>query len=220
MRPEEAKAMGPGPTHGWMKRGQRRRLLGALREAGADISELVARDGLGNGASSRERGPTTRSDVMELCSVPRVGPAAEVAGLGNAGAYDIMTGCDLRTGQGQQQVWRELQERKPRCTVMSPPCGPFSALQELTSGPWSSERRQRLRDAVAILRFCMRVAEHQVKRGAYFLFEHPLTAKSWRLKEVQDVWTMPGVRRVTGHLCMLGKKSAEGGPLEEGDRLA
>ena len=52
---------------------------------------------------------------------------------------------------------------------------------------------------------------HEVVRGArenrFFQFEHPKTASSWKMAEVERVSMMDGVEIVTTHMCAFGMLS-------------
>eukprot|EP00972_Heterocapsa_arctica_P088524 13051748-Heterocapsa_arctica.AAC.1 len=52
--------------------------------------------------------------------------------------------------------------------------------------------------------FCIGMYEEQVRRGDYFLHEHPAGASSWKLPEMIRLTSLPGVERVIGHMCAHG----------------
>ncbi len=66
----------------------------------------------------------------------------------------------------------------------------------------------------------MRLAEEQVRAGAFFVHEHPQTASSWSLPCVQHVAALPGVFQVTFHQCCFGLRAPHSGkPLRKATTL-
>ena len=57
----------------------------------------------------------------------------------------------------------------------------------------------------------MQVAQLQIKAGRFFWFEHPQRAASWKLPEVQQVGSLPGVQQVSFDQCMLGLRTKTSG---------
>ena len=53
----------------------------------------------------------------------------------------------------------------------------------------------------------MEAAEKQYHAHRVFAFEHPASATSWELPEVQQVAQLPEVHRVLFDQCMVGLKS-------------
>ena len=196
-----------------LKRGERKRLLGESRRAQALVAELYPeKDG-----AKKIKVSSAPEDVGEVCSPPRVVPVACHQGMIGTLSLDLETGYNLLTTEGQRLAVTELEKAKPRVLILSPPCGPFSIMQNATPG-FSPERAERLRQGVKLLGFCMQLAQWQVKRGAYFIFEHPASARSWQLPAVRRVADLPGVTAVTGDLCEYGLTSAEGTPVRKRTR--
>ena len=52
--------------------------------------------------------------------------------------------------------------------------------------------------------FCCALYHEQMRRGDYFLHEHPAGASSWRLPCMFRLMSALGVRRVIGHMCAHG----------------
>ena len=46
--------------------------------------------------------------------------------------------------------------------------------------------------------------------GRYFLHEHPIGAKSWRLRSIKRLLSLPVVRRFSGDQCQFGAKVRKG----------
>ena len=81
---------------------------------------------------------------------------------------------DLGSLFGQQKVWRMLGRFKPLVVGLSPECTPSSQLQNL--GKTEIDPVELFR-AVECVRFSVRIAEHQIKKGRFLYFEHPLLAR-------------------------------------------
>ena len=85
---------------------------------------------------------------------------------------------------------------------MSPPCGPFSRLLNCTRGFLQSEKGQeKLRQGREMLKFFRDVAIWQLKRGRYFLLEHPSGASSWQEETLQELEQYLGVYKTKIHQC-------------------
>ena len=148
-------------------------------------------------------------DVMEVFSPERVGEMAECHGLVQGAAFDLQNGWDLNDEKQRLKMEKILDEQKPTLLIGSPPCVKFSILMNLLMGKnLSSERRaqfhQELDEAISQLRFCFKLYRKQIAAGRYFLHEHPASASSWELHEVQELMQDPNVFEVVAHMCALG----------------
>ena len=59
------------------------------------------------------------------------------------------------------------------------------------------------------MNLCMELAKAQHTAGRCFLFEHPWSAWSWKLKVAREVADMSGVLAVEGHQCAYSQKSVD-----------
>ena len=105
-----------------------------------------------------------RLDLLEICA-PWDSPltkAVEEAG-GRAVALGLQNGYDLTTTSGFRKAAQFMREMKPRYVHISPPCFPWSPMQNLNQ---SREQIQRLlelrRKHRKLLHHCRRLAEIQV----------------------------------------------------------
>ena len=154
--------------------------------------------------------------VSEVYSEPRLTKTAARLGLQAGSSFDLKTGYDLSTPKGRQRCWRQLELEDPDLLLVCPPCGPFSALQNLNYD------RMEFRKAMVILgkgvehlTHSMRMYEWQVRRGKKAIFEHPATSKGWDEPCVQRVLKLPGVKRVRGDQCQYELRVAETGELSK-----
>ena len=81
----------------------------------------------------------------------------------------------------------------------------FSSLQNLSK--WNEDKQVKLEEGKRHLRFCMKLYRMQAGAGRMFLHEHPLTATSWRMPEVQAVANLAGIQSVVADQCMYGLKT-------------
>jgi hypothetical protein len=144
-------------------------------------------------------------DVAEMYSPPRVTTEAKKFGLSVGEAMDLTTGWDFTKSEDRDRAVKYIDEHKPKLIVGSPMCKMFSQLQRMTR--WTSEKQRRWREDRDHLKFMAEVYKKQVENGRWFLHEHPASASSWSLQEIQAVLNMEGVGMVTGDQCMYGLKT-------------
>ena len=143
--------------------------------------------------------------VSELYSRPRVSKEAQRQGMQAGTSFDLLTGFDLSKQEDQIRCMRILKEEDPDLITISPPCGPFSMVQNLNYPKMDVKKAMCIITAgVAHLEFAMKVFEWQVRRGKWALFEHPKEAASWKEPCVQRAWSLEGVERVVGDQCQYG----------------
>ena len=154
-----------------------------------------------------------RYDVCEAFSPPRMTEAAAKNGLRSGWSLDIQH-VDGATGRrwdlakpGQMQEALDLIRRdKPFLVTLSPPCTKFCALLQLCRHPVD---RQQWLEAVRMVNFAVRVAELQLDARRHFVFEHPLTASSWRLPSLKRLRRRAGVFESSFHMCAYGLTSTD-----------
>ena len=158
-------------------------------------------------------GPTTEvsgvHDIAEIFSPPRTVPEARKRGLRGNLSLDLLSGWDFRAPAQCAKCLFLLGQLDVLFAIVCPPCTMFSPLQLL----WNYKRmdpevwRLRLREAVMYVDHAMECCKEQVRRGRFFLFEHPQRSSAFELGSVTEVLALPGVRRVSFDQCMFGLKS-------------
>lgn len=149
--------------------------------------------------------------VSEVYSPPRVVPEAERRGFAPGTSFDLETGWDLLEIKDEAEMWRRLEEEDPTLIVLSHPCTPFSQLQEWNFARMEFEKACRmLAIGLRHMRLATRIAEWQVARGKYFVYEQPLGAKSWKEPEVESLVNRFG--RVRCDMCQFGLNVDGTGP--------
>ena len=94
--------------------------------------------------------------------------------------------------------------------IGSPPCTHFSTLQELNkfNQRYNEERLARFNDnlikATEHIRFCIKLYRMQMGNGRYWLHEHPWSAKSWQIPEMEELLKDPKVQVAYADQCQFG----------------
>ena len=68
------------------------------------------------------------------------------------------------------------------------------------------------KEAVAHMRFCIKLYHIQVQAGRFYLHEHPAHARSWKMEEVQEMMNQDWTQVVKTQMCCFGmvQKNKEG----------
>ena len=173
---------------------------GKVEEVPKDVNKVLHQALLGHGV-----------DVSEVYSPPRLTARAKERGMKVGPAMDLITGWDFSVRAHCREALRLLREHRPTLVGLSPPCGPFSAMRNLSSFKRNSEVvEQEVRRGRKHLRFAVTIALMQLNAGRGFYFEHPAGARSWRTSEMQPLLRHPDVYQVRLDMCAFGLKSPEG----------
>ena len=125
---------------------------------------------------------TTRDDVIEVFSVPRLLQPCANVGLRLVRSMDILNGWDLSKPNVQINCFNEFRARKPKIAVLSPPCTMFSMIMDSNWNRMTPDKRSaKLTEAIALLDMASWIMDYQIETGNYFVFEHPAGAKSWAI---------------------------------------
>ena len=71
--------------------------------------------------------------------------------------------------------------------------------------------RERKREALEHIKFCVSLYRLQQAEGRYFLHEHPAGATSWDIQAMSDLQKLDGVQRVECDQCQFGLVAAVNG---------
>ena len=110
---------------------------------------------------------------------------------------------------------------EPLLLIGSPPCTSFCSWQTLNAARlgWTAEDVQRRRaEGELHVRFCCELYGLQAAAGRYYLHEHPASASSWQLKEVQELLRTTTAAQVVGDQCQYGQETADGRPVKKPTR--
>jgi len=168
-------------------------------------------NGLPSGASQASFTAMARNwKVCELFSPQRVTPAVKEAGfeVTEPPSFDKSEGWDFFDCSDRKTFWDVLENQQPDLVIMSPECRLFSQIMSLN---WKKMKNRDetglLKDqqrALAMLHFCVQVAEFQLARNRYFLIEHPGGASSWSSHAMTWLLKQSGVIRFEFDQCMTG----------------
>ena len=113
---------------------------------------------------------------------------------------------DKRTNSGEireeEKMLKELEWEDPFLGVGTPPCNFMSQILNIMKNKMAPQRREELRaTGRRYLQTACAAYMSQIRRGKYFLHEHPWGAESWQEDCVREVAAQPGVRIVKGPQC-------------------
>ena len=123
---------------------------------------------------------------------------------------------DLSDASVQNRVKKLVKDTKPFCVIGSPPCTPFSRLQEISRAVRNpAVMAEELRRGQAHIRFCIEVYRMQLAAKRHFVHEHPESSTSWSMPEMMELMAHPAVDMKTVHMCAYGMKAVD----EQGEGL-
>ena len=150
---------------------------------------------------------TGKLEFLQLfAGTARMSQMAAQSGLSGGQPIDLRTGFDLSNPQSQKKVLDILDKQQPTVVFMAPVCGPFSQLQNLNS-PHVHEKMKR---AMPMIDFCIKIAEYKIRRGRYFIIENPQTSRMWYTKSFQRLLKEYDIDWDTLHMCAFGMKDPKG----------
>ncbi len=174
---------------------------------------------------TRDLGGDEKFVLSELYSPPRVtAAAARLKNLGIAPglALDLTTvdengvAWDFDIAERRAEARRRIDQEDPMFVIGTPMCTKFCSWQRLNDQvrPPDVVRREYYQ-AVMHLRFMAEIYHDQMRRGRYFLHEHPATATSWDEECMQEVMEAEHVDSVVGDRCMYGQEARDGSPVRK-----
>ena len=146
-----------------------------------------------------------KSFMGELYSPPRIVQMATEFGLRGGFSLDLTTPgpdgyvWDFTKAECRARAWKLIKEKAPFLIIGSPPCTAFSSLQNFQRCKPGGDAKvdKAMEEAKVHIEFCMKIYRYQLRKGRYFLHEHPQTAKSWRLECVEELARSPLVYKAT-----------------------
>ena len=140
-----------------------------------------------------------------MFSPPRIVKEAQAQKLKVGKSFDLATGYDLGTTRGLAKMWRELEEDDPELVCCSPPCTPFSVLQELNFPKMELEKVvTMIGEGLQHFHTSIEVCLWQYHRDKVFLLEHPYLSRAWNEEEAQRLMSLPGVWVCRTDMCEYG----------------
>lgn len=126
--------------------------------------------------------------MVEFFSPNRFAEWTPKFGLIHRASFDLSDGWDWRDRQLRSQSEYALRVIEPDLTVLSPPCGPLSRLQNLTKDENRKDLSGHLLDvkhAQGMVKWSLGVAEFQIARGKEYVFESSQTSGAWSMPETE-----------------------------------
>ena len=164
---------------------------------------------------NEDRRARGKYEVVEIFSPPRVCARARERGKNGGWSLDWMVmdpitrqTWDLRQDHVKRKVLGMLRRDRPELVVACPPCTLFSMLQNLSGDP-RTRCPVKWKEAVDMVDFAVEVCLEQLKAGRHFVFEHPLSATSWRVTRLDELRKTKGVHEATGHMCAYGMRARD-----------
>ncbi|CAK9106407.1 unnamed protein product, partial [Durusdinium trenchii] len=149
---------------------------------------------------------------VEIFCPGRFGEKAAAFGVRGAKTFDLSTGWDWKKADDRKAVWDYLETQDPDLTIMSPPCGPLSMLQNSTP-PWRRKDLEQFNrekvEAKAMIAWCARIARDRMRKGRIFVFESSKTSGAWRERGIQDLMGYDECHRVDVPACSVGLRDRE-----------
>ena len=140
-----------------------------------------------------------RPSLVEVFSPGRFSEMAEGFGLVSRQSFDLSDGWDWRKPIHRRRAEQMIDMIQPDLLIMTPPCGPLSRLQQMTP----DDRRidlpafqHEVATAVAMVEWCLSLAEKQLAAGHHYLFESSQTCQVWslpKMKAFRAWWKHPTV---------------------------
>ena len=149
-------------------------------------------------------------DITEVFSPPRVVKQGEKLGFKAGTSMDLMTGWNFELKADRERAIKLIKEEKPKLLIGSPPCTYFSMLQELNkfnqrfNEDWLARFNDNLIKAKNHIRFCIVLYKMQMDEGRYWLHEHPWSARSWDMPEMEELLKDPRVQVAHADQCQYG----------------
>eukprot|EP00435_Cladocopium_sp_Y103_P072195 s58_g39.t1 len=126
--------------------------------------------------------------MVEIFSPGRFSALAPQCGLVARGSFDLSSGWNWCDVQHRKQAEAAIQLIEPDFALMSPPCGPLSPLQNLTSDVKRVDVvgfEKEVKVAKGMVRWCIGVAEFQLRRNKSYVFESSKGSGAWKTQEME-----------------------------------
>ena len=150
--------------------------------------------------------------ISEVYSPPRVAKLASKVQLTPGFSIDIREvdpddgqPWDLNVQSKRTKLRNRVINERPLLLVGCPPCTVFSSLFWTNVSRMNPQDvRDKIREGLRHLLFCIELYKIQIQGGRYFLHEHPWGAWSWKVPALTQLMSMSGVHAVKGHMCAHG----------------
>ena len=129
--------------------------------------------------------------------------------------------CDLATDAGVRLVLNRIELEQPAHVWISPPCGPYSPLQNVNSRTEAQKEELRLKREAAMRIYvgaCV-VFHACVQRGIHVTLELSERCQAWRLPIFQSLRSKYGLYQTVAKGCRVGLRDKAGVLMQKGWRV-
>ena len=154
--------------------------------------------------------------VAEIYNPNCFGPLTQKFGLTPGKAFDLTLGDNLLDKRKQNEVIEYLRQVKPGLVLISPPCRMHSQLQNLSKRKRENmpelmkEYLKKKQQSNQLLIFAIEICHLCLELGMTFVFEHPLSASSWKHRAMERILRLPNVFMTRADQCCYGLRGASG----------
>ena len=154
--------------------------------------------------------------VAEIYNPNCFGPLTQKFGLTPGKAFDLTLGDNLLDKRKQNEVIEYLRQVKPGLVLISPPCRMHSQLQNLSKRKRENmpelmkEYLKKKQQSNQLLVFAIEICHLCLELGITFVFEHPLSASSWKHSAMERILRLPNVFMTRADQCCYGLRGTSG----------
>ena len=93
---------------------------------------------------------------------------------------------DFTSEEKRNRAKQIIEKEKPFLLIGSPPCRSFNVLFQSNISRMNIEQvKCIMAEGIVHMNFCVELYRMQMDSGRFFLHEHPLSASSWKMPQVQ-----------------------------------
>ena len=152
---------------------------------------------------------------MEVCCSPNsllTSTIQDMTGRESAASRCSHWNCgDLSTNSGLKLVLQRLEVENPAHVWLSPPCGPYSPLQNVTSR--TPEQKSALEDkraeAMKIYVSCCVIMHVCAQKGIHVTLELSERCQAWRIPLLHNLQTKYSLYSAVAEGCQVGLRSSK-----------
>ena len=166
-----------------------------------------------------------RVELMEFaCEPDSLLASAVQARTGRSDAAcrsSLWCGHDLSTPAGLSQVLEQIQVLRPKNVWISPPCGPYSPLQNVNQRSPAQIRELKVKRATAqrIYGSTLEIVKICLQLGIHITVELAERCEAWRLPIFQKLRFEMGLHTAVTKGCSVGLKGQDGALMQKGWRI-
>ena len=139
----------------------------------------------------------------------------------SAGRCWLWSGHDLSNPEGLAMTLEQIRILKPQKVWVSPPCGPFSPMQNVNQRTPSQIRDLKAKREVAkrIYESTKEIVKTCLQLGIHVTVEVSERSEAWRLPVFQDLRFNMGLHACVAKGCVVGLRGQDGALMQKGWRL-